>query len=346
VRNKILASRIHVLASVVVFTMWVWGADNFSTSLNGDPRSTLGAILHGTAHRPFVERMLVPILTRGVYALADEERWNDLSRFLLKIPKIQEETTRLGWETQYLPEYIIALGLALGSLIGFAFVFERFYSSLYETYDVVTNALPTLAVLCLPPFFDVGTHYIYDFPSLLLFTMGLLLMQKRKWTLFYPVFIIGCLNKETMVILLVGFVLLFYQRMSRRKMLLHVAAQLGIFAIVKGLAMYQYGANPGSSLEFHLYRNIHFLLLPYNVVTLIVGAVIIGLTVYDIKEKHILLRKMAWLIVPFAALMVVFGLVNEVRALYELFPIYFLLIAHTVLFSFLKLPFKLKLATE
>jgi len=341
-RNKVFVVAFYLFCSAFVFGMWVWGADSPYTSFNGDPRSTLTDLLHGTAHKPFVERMLVPLLTRGIYALAPEDGWNQLRASLLEIPKVQKETLRLGWETHYLPEYLIALTLVFGALVGFTFVCRAFFSTLYLTDQATRNALPIGALLSLPPFFHVGTHYIYDFPALLFFTMGLLFMVQKRWSPYYLVYLGGCLNKETMVILTVAFLLLFHQRMKRRTMVLHVGAQVAVFAVTKAIVMYHFAPNPGHSFELHIFRNIHYLLLPYTVITLLVGVIIIALVFYDFRQKHFVLQRTTWLIVPFGVLMILFGLVDEVRTLYEIFPIYFLLIAHTVLFSFLRLPYRLR----
>jgi hypothetical protein len=341
-RKKSLVNSAYLLSAAIVFTMWVWGADTTYTSFNGDPRSTLSDLIYGNAHNPFVQRALVPFLTRTVYDLAPQTLWSGLTEQLLTVPKIQKEIVRLRWEPRFLPEYLIALTFTFLSLVGFVFIVRSLWSSLYDTQDEITNAVPLFALACLPLFFHVGTHYIYDFPALFFFTLGVLCMVRLNWTAFYPVYIVGCLNKETMVILSLGFLLVFFHRMKSAMLLKHVVIQLLLFATIKIFLLDQFAGNPGGVLELHLFGNLHNILLGYSVSTLLIGAAIGILVWYDLKEKHFALRRLSWLLIPFGMVMLFFGWISEVRVLYEIFPVYLFLALHTVFFSFLKFPLQMK----
>jgi hypothetical protein len=345
-RNAHLRNILFVVSSVYVFGIWIWGADTIHTSFNGDPRSPLAGLIYGTAHRPFVERVLIPVTTRTILYAIPESGRRTLSEWLLASPKFVKEAARLGWDTLYLPEYVVSLSLSLASLIAFPFAVRRLVVLLYVADDIVYALLPIGIVLGLPPFFLVGTHYIYDFPSLLLFTLGFVVLMQEQWLLFYSVYVIGCLNKETMVFLAALTLLIYGRQWTPVKSITHLAAQILLFVILKILLGSWFSQNPGNAVEFHLWGNIHNTLLPYPLGTLVLVALICFLVVHDFGEKPRALRKAAWLLLPFAMLMFIFGWINEARDLYEIYPVYGLLIAHTLLFSFLKVQYRMRVNSQ
>lgn len=331
----------YMVATAYVFGVWVWGADNVHTSINGDPRSTLSSLLLGTADKPFVQRALVPAITRIVVNAIPLSTREALSSSLCSSPKFIKEAARLGWELQYVPEYMVALLLAFASLVCFPFVVRRMLRCLYDTDPLIQGIVPVMLVLGLPFFFHAGTHYIYDFPALLFFTVCLLLLLEERWFIFYPVYAIGCVNKETMVLLVFATVLLGFRKAKKKVLVLHLPLQGGIFVAIKSTLAWIYRDNPGGSLEFHLWGNIHNILLPYSLPDVALFALVCFLIFCDFSKKPFFLRRMAWLMFPFGVLVLVFGTMNEVRALYEVYPVFGLLMAHTVFFSVFKTSFTL-----
>jgi hypothetical protein len=270
------------------------------------------------------------------------EARNSVGSRLSAIPKVQKEAGRLGWDLRFLTEYLIAFFFSFLALLLFPFVLRELFATLYATDERLVSIVPLAALLVLPPFFFVGTHYIYDFPALLFFTLGLLLMLKRQWLPYYIAFAVGCFNKETMILLLLPLLLIYGSAFPRRQLGMHTALHVLLFGAIKGSLILLYGNNPGSALEFHLFGNIHTLLMPYSLGALLTAAVASTLIWFDFRAKHPVLRKAAWLLAPFLLLMVLFASIDEGRDMYELLPVYGLLVAHTVLFSLLKKPFALK----
>ncbi len=342
-RRRFIVAILYWLIAAFIFLMWIWGADSTSTSFNGDPRSTFSGLIQGTAYRPFVQRLLIPTLTNVTYNLVPLPVWSKLSLGLLDNPKFLKESTRLGWENNFLPQYVIALTWAFLSLVAFAFVFRSFVNELYTVEDTIRNGFPIAALLCLPIFFRNGTHYIYDFPALLFFTIGLLFLIKNRWLLFYIVFLIGCLNKETMVFLLFIPAIVQWRTMNRRILSIHLLMLLFIFILIHELIAVRFASNPGSSLEFHLFGNIHKLLMPYSLLDICEAGILFTLLFYDFSSKPQFLRYSLWVLFPFVVVVFIFACIEEARDLYEIFPICFILMAHTILFSWLKIPYRLKL---
>lgn len=328
--------------SAYVFAVWVWSAETPTTSFNGDPRSKLSHLICGTAHRPYVYRVLVPMMTRSISSFIAGPTVDSLEQAILRHPKVQKETLRLGWETGFFIEYLIALTLAYGALVGFAFALRRLWTLLYATDDAIARLVPLLALLALPPIFSTGPHYIYDFPALFLFTAGLVLLAQERWTLFYPLFVLGCVNKETMFLLWVLFLVWFRKRMPTPTFLFHLVAQALLFAVVRIAIMYAFADNPGDSLPFQLYPNLHVALRGYSLTTLLYLTLFIWLVAYDFRHKHPFLTTALLLTIPFGLLVLFSGVLTELRAAYELFPVLFLLVLHTIFFSLLHKPFALR----
>lgn len=333
---------LYIVASMYVFGVWVWSADSPTTAFNSDLRSTLSELIYGTAHKPYVQRVLVPMLTRAVYFTVSGPTLDSLEQKVLELPKVQKETARLGWEIEYFAEYLIALSFAFLALFGFPFVMKNLWSTLYETEQAITNIIPILALLALPPVFLTGPHYIYDLPALFFFTLGMVMMIHGRWTFYYPVFILGCLNKETMVLLSLFFVLLYWKRMPRKSLLLHALTQGVIFAVIKAVITYSFVGNGGAVMDFHLFLNLHILLMGYDWTTLVGWTLVLTLVFLDFRKKHEILRKAILLAIPLGVLVLLSGVITELRAAYEMYPIVLLLASHTVLFRFVKIPYHLK----
>ena len=323
-----------------MFSIWVWSADTPGTSFAGDPNSKLSDLVTGTAHKPYVQRALLPLLTRTVLAALPSDWQTSLRENLIRIPKVRKEMSRLGWEVNFLPEYIVVLLFAYVSLLCIPVVLRRLWKLAYETDDALTNLVPILVLFLLVPLFSTGPHYVYDFPAMLFFSMGFVFVLERRWLYFYPVFVIGCLNKETMIFLMPFYIILFWRKEPGQKLLLNAVAQFGLFAIVKWIIDFSFSQNPGESLEFHLYANLHTVLLGYSWSTLLGVLFAGGLVFYDFPNKPQPLRHSVFLILVFGGLIFCFGLVGELRAAYEVLPLTIFLMFHTIFFSLFRLPFR------
>lgn len=335
---------LYVLGAMFVFGIWVWSAETPTTSFNGDPRSKLSELIDGSAYRPYVQRAFVPIVTRALRSLLPSDAVSSFTASILSIPKVQKELVRLGWEKDRLADYLIALGLAFISLTLLPFVLRRLWMRLYDTEPIITNLVPLAILFVLPTIFPTGPHYVYDFPTLLFFSLGLLLLYEHRWNWYYPILAMGLVNKETMALLLLVYIALYWGQDTLKTMLRHVFAQCAVILLVTTIIGRGFSNNPGSSIEFHLYANIHTMLLGYSFMTLITLGGIVWLVSYDFREKPKTLRRSALVLIPsFLLVLFFFGVLVELRDIYELVPLIGFLILHTILFSFCRLPVRLKI---
>jgi hypothetical protein len=177
-----------------------------------------------------------------------------------------------------------------------------------------------------------GYGYMYDFPTLFLFSLGLLLMvcEKRFW--FLVVFTFGTLNKETAIFLTLIFGLYFFRGLPGRRFVALLASQLGVYGIIQGVIRFTYRNNPGQVMEWHfpeqlpayesVARDTPFLLVTWGVVCILV----VILVLHRWSDKPLFVR-VAFAIFPiFLALFVFWGYPLEIRSMLEVFPILAILV--------------------
>jgi len=314
----------YVLVSLHVFCLWI-GFDAelrvHHTAVNDYKRARVPAMIYGRAYRPFVLRTLLPLTVRLVAAAVPNRMRRGTEDALLRAKSIPRLMSKLGWEEEYLLEYLIALALMYGCLLGFVFVLRDFFVDLYVSNGPVADIFPLVALFCLPTFFKEGTHYLYDFPTLLLSTMGLAMLHRKHWVSFYLVFLLATVNKETAVLLVLVFATCYWGRKPSGDFWRHVAAQLFLFAAVRLAILYAYRENPGTVVESHLSANLSLTLERPDYPTYCFLAFILASLLLRREWAHWFLRGSLVLLIPMVPLYLAFGGYGEIRAFYEAFSI-------------------------
>jgi hypothetical protein len=304
--------------------------------INGYYRAMFPDMIYGRAYRPFVARALLPALTRLIVPLLPSE-W--------KTVLVTNDWRLAGyWEQEYLPEYLVASALMYASLVGFFFALKYLFKGLYRLPHAFVDMVCLAALAALPSFFRYYS-YIYDFPTLFLFTLGLGLMIRKRWTPFLILFFFATVNKETSILLTLVFVLQFFRRdklLETKKFQQLLLAQLAIFFVVHLSLGWIFRNNPGGLVEFHL--------LDHNILLFTKRPSITGVTIASFLAILIFykwMEKPAFLRVFFGAILAVlfvttlfFGFLDEYRDYYEAYPLAVLLIAHSFARLF-KLPIHL-----
>ena len=203
----------------------------------------------------------------------------------------------------------------------------------FESSGLVKDLIPVFALLALPTFFKYYS-YIYDFPTLFLFTLGLILIIRNKWNIYYPIFILGCINKETTILLTLVFAIhCFRDGMDRIRIVKHISLQCLIFFTIKFLLLIIYKDNPGWFVCHGLWfltRNMQKIAMLYTVPNLVCYTVIVVLIFYRWSSKPTFLKQGLWIVVPLVLLAMYMGYVDELRDYYEVYPIVFLLMTHSL----------------
>jgi len=290
-----------------------------NVGLDDPERFGIGPMVYGTAHKPFVYRVLVPGIVRVVTPLI-QYNWVEAA---IDNPVLGSWLSQLDVST-YPREVFVTLLVLYASLLGFAYVFMRLMEVL--RYSRVTTVIMTVGLLLLAPqYFSYGK--LYDLPTLFLFTAGLWLMAKMQWGWFLFAFILASLNKETSILLTLIFIVYYWKRLDRESYLYLAIVQLILYGLIKAVLTLVFLNNPGTIVEYHLQDHIEIIsMAPFILVlsSLSVG-IVAWLAAKDWGRKPAFIKSCLVMIPPLIGLYVLFGFPFEVRVFLEALPVITLL---------------------
>src|SRR3954469_10708183 len=130
------------------------------------------------------------------------------------------------------------------ALVLLAIVFRR-YLTLFVSDRVLASVMALTLFAILPFNYFNLPYYPYDVPSVMFFTLGLILIHDERWWWFYPLFVIATLNRETSIFLAVVTALAWFDRYRWPKLAALVASQAAIWIAIKAALWILYSANRG-----------------------------------------------------------------------------------------------------
>ncbi len=320
---KIIAKILIIILCSIIFSIFIRGFFPYESE---DYNSV--KMIYGDAKKPFVYRTFLPSLTRfTVNLIPGEIRKTVLEK--LPMTKINSLLVAKKMDCKFIFEYSFLSIYIYICLLGFVVSFNYLFKSIYDTDIVFRYLVIIVSLLGLPTFFY--WEQLYDFATLFLFTLGLGLMRNQKWFSFIVVYILSLFNKETTILLTLIFSIYFYGRIiTRKKYISLLIGQVLLFLFIKLLLYLIYYNNPGSVVEFHLLSvNIKLLLDKYQLSVYLFTIFIMLILFYQWNAKPLFLRYSMVIIIPLFLLALPFGIIYEMRAFYEIYPIFILLIAHT-----------------
>jgi hypothetical protein len=325
---RLRESAIRIVTNVVLglFALLVFLVFVSTSDLNRDTGASLSRMMAGTANRPFVYRVLTPAVLRGLVAITPA---GVKARMEAYAPDFHAALPNVAVEPGYLYATILLLGLIYLSFVGFAVSTKALYAALCPDHGRWLFLVPFLALYGLPPFFQRA--YLYDIPALFLFTLALTAMAKERWASYLCVFFLGCLNRETAILLILVFFAHYVRRLPRRSFVGLLTGQGAIAAGVRLVITTRYAANPGGVAEFHLLDFLAKYAMFYSFDSAVAWVLILTLLLYRWEEKPLFLRHGLWILVPLFGLYFTFGMPREIRVFYEAYPILVLLVVHSVL---------------
>ena len=180
------------------------------------PFADLDDLLALRAPRPFCYRWLSPFLVRlGVSAGFD-------ARSVVSV---------FEWGSFVLLYYLFRAYLGL------------FVHRVRAAYTALSIYFVLPFVFILPQPYTVW--FPWDIPSVCFFTALLYLWQRRQWSLWYPVFVLGTLNRETTFFLLPLLLITALRERTRKSLFLHVAATGLVWLVAKGALAFAFRAADG-----------------------------------------------------------------------------------------------------
>lgn len=176
--------------------------------------------------------------------------------------------------------------------------------------------------------------YPYDLPAILFFLTGLYFIKKEKFIYFYPFFILGTLNRETIIIILLAYVLSFrsFGNVFKISNIGIISLFIATWLIIKYYLYIEFSSNPAEQMGGNLFlnktsENIQFLLgllkLDKFYILRIFSFGGLWLFIYKIKDELDDFSKRMLIIVPIFLLIIFFvGKLQEVRIYSELVPLF------------------------
>jgi hypothetical protein len=291
-----------------------------TSGVNNLYRARFVDMVDGTAFRPYVNRALLPALVRWISA-ALPEQWG---AFFSSLPWFLAELQAFQVPVEASLQALTAWALMLVSLVGFTISLRFFLLANHPLPGWLAEVVALLALACLPVFWNFG--YIYDFTTLFLFTLQLVLLAKGSWIAYLFLFPLATLNKETSVLLILIYSLYDFPkvRLPRLKFLKILSVQVLIFMVIRLAIFLRFQHNPGAAGENHWADHWFVLARSPGVVLITFGVLLVGLSFlvfYGWREKPVFLRLASTILIPLAGLYFVYGFPFEFRVFYEAYPI-------------------------
>lgn len=321
---------LKIVLLTVLYLMAAWRTTYLFIMEPGLPRQArtiLSTTLQGKAHKPFVYRLLVPEIVKGLTAIIPDSVKQTLLYYAHGYKWNDKYLQKLGWEIDYLFENLLTTAVLFLLFFGFFWVARALIGAFYPYPDFVVDLAPLANVLLLPMFFVI-TNYTYD-PGVLFFSaLGLLLIQKRAHLLFLAVFIVACLNKETAVLLSFVFLVKEHGLMSQWRLTAWMVGLVSIAIAIKLTTYLLFVANEGGFVVMHLQHNWEALTFqrwypPYLQFAVLIWGFLVG---FQWSQKPEFLRQ-AFLVtfIPELLLGCLFGWLDEIRIFLDAYPALFLL---------------------
>lgn len=295
------------------------------TNIGSNQRASLLKMMAGTADLPFQSRVLVPAIIKILTNVLPVNLFSQIEfpLFATAINNLSDHTP------ETLPAWL-AVFLMLAALIGSVFALQLLMRKLGFPSRAIYfwSALYPLTFMV---FFLAA--YIYDFPSLFLFSAALYTLAPpkpneshslHKWLLYLVLFSLATLNKETSLLLLLVYALVYFGKLKTAEFVQWATAQAVIYAGVRYWLLNLYSNNPGSAVEYYwpLYLEYPLLLL----ISLLALVLLCFFIVRGWNSKPLFLRRALVISAPLVLLYFLFGYPLEIRVFLEAYPVVYLLL--------------------
>ncbi len=323
-----IVSRVLYVGAYAVLILFVLVLFVRTSGVNKNPDATLQGMVSGSAGRPYVYRMLLPSIARAVSAVTPDAIENRVEAGLPQCSLGRSFLKHFRVTDGYGYEGLVVVSLMLAALIGYAVFLFLLSSELPVASPGGRHVAPVLGLLALPPFFVFG--YIYDFPVLFFITCCLYLLSRQRFFLYFVMFTLACINKETTIVLLVGYAAFFYSVLPSRKFILHGVIQLVLFLAVKGLVEWWFRDNPGTVMIVTAEAQFATLMSGFNYSRILLGAFLFLVLGYHWSAKSRFVKQSLWMFAPLLLLFMLGSCPGEYRVFYEVLPVGVLLAADTL----------------
>jgi hypothetical protein len=340
---------IYLLASLAVMFVFL---SNWSL-LDGMPRNSFAKFLDGTAHKPFVYRLLLPqVVSHTEPLLPDAVRdmlANNIApvlqakfanRFIDKFkydePGLRARANKDWSQLSYRSSYVLAVILLYASLLATLFVLSRI-AAVVGASTPVTIWAPVIYIFVLPLTYLNGGYY-YDIPEQFFVSLLLLAALTCNWTVFVLAALLGQLNKETMLLMPLILTPLFFKKPGWTRTLLIAGAVSVICFLIYMATKAAFAANPGMTMEYNLGNNLTFWAIPMSYIRTAdiyaIGLpiprssfllVLIAILFYAKRAPRSIQLSAGLAMLVFFPLYLAYGFFDEFRSMGTAFPLLYLI---------------------
>lgn len=193
-------------------------------------QATLEKMIRFDADTPFQYRVLAPLIVRGVVTATPLDA--------------------------YAASKILTVVWTFCSLLSFRLLLRNFFSAGFAAVAALT-----LGYAMFWNYAALGIWRMpFDLPALVLFSLALSFLLQRRWMWFYGAFILGALNRETILAVTAATVLLSWKKDDLPAALRHAAVQMGIWVGVRVLLAFLFRENEGGQFQNQFAANMSNLL--------------------------------------------------------------------------------------
>jgi hypothetical protein len=261
--------------------------------------SYLNSAVYSLETRPFVYRVLIPFLSRVLEGLT-------------------------GFHAVYCMIFLVVLS-SIGLFYSLKYLYQAFIENQNDAglFAFAGCELTFLLIL-------IGVKP-YDIATAMFFAISLGLLAHGKFNLYYLIFVVASINRETTFLLTLFFMIYFFNRIPFKQYCLGILYQGLAYLIVKVMIMSIYANVPGTPLQWRPLEVIKgYVDKPvwFAVFFLIFFLALIMLSVHQWSEKPIFLRTAFSTMFPALLILHIFlGYSYEIRVFAEVFPVIFVLCA-------------------
>lgn len=288
---------------------------------NDPPTWDVDQWLQGNPRKPFATRVLVPGIVFGTSRVAPDALRERIESGALRLP-ISSLPSRL--------EYQVLGVLVIICFTGYTIVMRKLVHAVLGAGDLPGNLITALSLFLMPVTF-MYHNYSYDPSTLFLSTLLWYLMFRERWTPFFLLFLVACINKETALVFVVSAALWRTYRNGTQPSLRYLAILLAAGLVIRGGISLATSQFPGNPTEFHLFdHNLrHFVYI--NTLDF-ASTILIGFLLFSFwREKPELVRIGMSHLAILAALAVFAGYLDEYRQYLDCYSIVVLSMAYSLL---------------
>jgi len=329
------------VAFIVPFSFYVMLCFIVGSDFLGINVRSAGAMLDGSAITPHVYRQMVPVMANSIIAITPEalrlavehmlQGWlSEHVSMFAQMVRFRHPNVPPAELTTHLYAFAVVNVIDYAFLLGYVYYTWALARRLFAAYFSIQVLAPCFAIIAIPPL-CAKFAYIYDFPVLFFSAWLTYVLLEKRLVLFTVAIALATFNKETSFYLIAVFAMYGYSQLPRRTWAVHLLCQCFLFVLIKGGVTLYYQQNHGEFLwVYGWYDHIMTNMDGYTVYTFLGLMAAVALLGFRWKAQPLLLQ--CWMVMlPFSVLSwYLFGMRNEYRVMYEMFPALILISCHTL----------------